>query len=138
MSIFFANFRRLSQTLFPRKSASSAGIPLPHKRDHFVPNFLFVLGVSLKSLLQDGLLVVDALGDDGDVEQHNQKRPRGSQHQRHSEKLCQGLEKEFCGHIVRLFQHLPISTLVAADADDIACCFQLAKSAFDGGFRHAQ
>ena len=138
MSIFFCELSQNIATFFLRKSADSTGIPLPHKRNHFVANFLFVLGVSLKSLIQDGLLVVDALGDDGDVEQHNQKRPRGSQHQRHSEKLCQGLEKEFCGHIVRLFQHLPISTLVAADADDIACCFQLAKSAFDGGFRHAQ
>jgi len=123
---------------FLRKSAGSAGIPLPHKRDHFVPNFLFVLRVSLKSLFQDGLLVADALGDDGDVEQHNQKRPRGSQHQRHSEKLCQGLGKEFCSHIVRLFQHLPMSALVAADADDIARCFQLAKSALNGSLGHAQ
>ena len=117
---------------FLRKSASSVGIPLPHKRDHFVANFLFVLRVSLKSLFQDNLLVADALGDDGDVEQHNQKRPRGSQNQGHSE------EKEFCSHTFCLFQHLPMSALVAADASDIARCLQLAESALDSGLRHAQ
>ena len=62
-----------------------SGIGLPDIRKHFVFHPLFVFDIALQTLFQNGFLVADALGDEGDIEQHNQEGEGRGQHQRHSE-----------------------------------------------------
>ena len=66
---------------------------LPQKRDHLVSHFLLIVFIAFKSFLQYGFFTGDALGDEWNISQHNQKRDGRTQYQWYGQK------HHCCGHI---------------------------------------
>lgn len=65
-------------------------IRLPDIRNNFIFHPLLIFAIALQALFQNGFFVADALGDEGDIEQHDEEGEGRSQHQRHGEEEDNG------------------------------------------------
>ena len=73
-----------------------SGIWLPDIRKNFVFHPLFILAVAFEAFFQNSFLVAYSLGDERDIEQHNQEGDGRSQHQGQRE------EEDDCGRVHRV------------------------------------
>ena len=69
---------------------------LPDEWDYLVPDAAFIVSVAFQAFLEDGLFVLDALGDEGEIEKHDEERDRRCQDQRHHQ------EEDGSGHVHRV------------------------------------
>ena len=54
-----------------------------------MPDTLLIFGIPLKSAFQHLLFILDALGDNRDIQQHNDKGNYGTKHHRHGQEQKQ-------------------------------------------------